>query len=513
MAYTFQLAGGLPCTFGTTNQGNDTFQVLLPNGRNVELWSKEGADEFIDTVGTDFISTNITAANCYELILAYTLIRAVAENASREKIASGIPESELRISVELMRETLDTLSTDRDWLRSGTVSMCHERLLQAVTCLSKHPSFLKVFVSNEGLEAVAKFYASRKKYDTPSHKVAQLVLHLSLNSIWFLRKEGLTDEKAFGIIEKAGLLGQFFRCVPVDPELSAVVLACAQTCLQLVKKKLKSGTPTGDILDAVIAGKDGPINEKAKSSLARLQSLALLSNNSSIDYANEFTSIKICHHCEQNETLGGTKLMKCKSCKAAYYCSKDCQVANWKIHKERCTQFSSVVGSRSNFKTSQATVGAFVGSNYFDVAKEVYKKTQDYDVPKKELFVELDFYGDAPALRNEFKIWLSSSFSEGSSVTDAPGWFRTNCEKRTIVRYLREQYEKATSNDLLSVCRASNGMVTIQLLRLPIDSTDYQYQLLSDESVESIGREDYDGMVACLGQYVTDEYFRGKRLA
>jgi hypothetical protein len=37
-------------------------QVLFPNGRNVELSSKEGAAEFVDTVGTDFISTNLTAA-------------------------------------------------------------------------------------------------------------------------------------------------------------------------------------------------------------------------------------------------------------------------------------------------------------------------------------------------------------------------------------------------------------------------------------------------------------------
>jgi hypothetical protein len=50
-------------------------------------------------------------------------------------------------------------------------------------------------------------------------------------------------------------------------------------CLQLVKRKLKSGTPTGDILDAVIAGKDGLIDEKVKADLAKLQSLARLSND------------------------------------------------------------------------------------------------------------------------------------------------------------------------------------------------------------------------------------------
>jgi hypothetical protein len=37
------------------------------------------------------------------------------------------------------------------------------------------------------------------------------------------------------------------------------------------------------------------------------------------------------------------------------------------------------------------------------------------------------------------------------------------------------------------------------------------YQLLSDEAVESIGREDYARMVACMGQHAADAYFREKR--
>jgi hypothetical protein len=62
----------------------------------------------------------------------------------------------------------------------------------------------------------------------------------------------------FAIIEKTGLLGQFIRCVLVDPELTANTVTGLKTCLQLAKEKLKSETPTDDILDAVIAGKDGP---------------------------------------------------------------------------------------------------------------------------------------------------------------------------------------------------------------------------------------------------------------
>jgi hypothetical protein len=41
------------------------------------------------------------------------MMRMVIENASPEKIALGIPESELRTFIEHTRDTLDTLSSDR----------------------------------------------------------------------------------------------------------------------------------------------------------------------------------------------------------------------------------------------------------------------------------------------------------------------------------------------------------------------------------------------------------------
>jgi hypothetical protein len=494
-----------------TEQGNDmVIQVALPNGRKLDIATKKGADEFVDTFGTAFISTSLAAIADQDLELSYWLIHRVADNASPEKIASGIPESELRALIEYTRDTLDTLSADRNWLRSGTLSRRHELLVQAVVSFSKHPSFVKIFLSNEGMEAVANFYASRKKNDTPNNCVAELVIKLVRYASYVLTQEGLSKEKVFGTIEKSGLLGQCIRCVPVYPERSAsiAIVECLQTCLQLVKRKLKSGTPTGDILDAVIAGKDGPINEKAKSGLVRLQSLARLSNAKD-DYGNKFTAIKMCHHCKKTETqMDGVLLMKCKRCKLAYYCSKECQVADWKSHKKVCKALVSGRVSRSAAKTSNATVSAFVTSNYIDIAKEVYKKTQEYNVPAKELLLEVDFYGDAPALRNEFKVWLTSGFLEGSSVADAPDWFRTLAEK-TLARDLREVYEEVPSNDLLAVDRAGNCMVAVSRLNCP--GTETSYPFFSDEVVESIGSEDYDRMVAYLGQHLTDEYFREKR--
>jgi hypothetical protein len=144
---------------------------------------------------------------------------------------------------------------------------------------------------------------------------------------------------------------------------------------------------------------------------------------------------------------------------------------------------------------------AFVMSNYFDIAKDVYKKTREYNVPKKELLVEFNFYGDAPALRNEFKVWLTSGVLGGSSVEDAPDWFHAGADKKALPKLLREAYEQVTSDSLLAMCLNGNGSVSVQILQV----ADAGYQLLSDEAVEIIGREDRVRMVACLGQHTTDK--------
>jgi hypothetical protein len=190
-----------------------------------------------------------------------------------------------------------------------------------------------------------------------------------------------------------------------------------------------------------------------------------------------------------------------------YDCSEECQVTDWRSHKKWCTELLGVNGSRSAFNTSRSTLYAFINSNYFDIAKEVYRKTQECNIPKKYLLVEIDFYGDAPALRNEFKVWLASGFLEGSSGADAPGWFvRMYVDKRRV------QFEPVTSDQLRVVCRAGNGMVSVRLVGVPVaDADGASYQLLSDEAVESIGREDYDRMVACLGKNMADGFLKLKK--
>ena len=46
----------------------------------------------------------------------------------------------------------------------------------------------------------------------------------------------------------------------------------------------------------------------------------------------DWTKGRTCMHCK----LRGVKFKRCGECKVVYYCSKECQVADWKIHKKIC---------------------------------------------------------------------------------------------------------------------------------------------------------------------------------
>jgi hypothetical protein len=202
--------------------------VKLPNGRKIEILTKEGADEFIEAVGTDFISRNLTATNDAELSTTYMIMSTVVGSASPEKIADGFPEPELHTFVEHTRDTLDILSTDRTWLRSGKLPIPQLILLQIVSSFWKHPSFVKIFLSNEVIEALAKFYASRKKNDTPNTPAVADTIIILVRFI--LAQEGLSDEIVFGTIEKTGLLGQFAFLQLIPNVLPVLWNVCKHAC-------------------------------------------------------------------------------------------------------------------------------------------------------------------------------------------------------------------------------------------------------------------------------------------
>jgi hypothetical protein len=80
--YSKEDVGNFADTAGADLRKCRVRDALLPNGRRFELTSRKGADDCVDAVGTDFISTNLIATNYTELTCAYVMIITVLERAS-----------------------------------------------------------------------------------------------------------------------------------------------------------------------------------------------------------------------------------------------------------------------------------------------------------------------------------------------------------------------------------------------------------------------------------------------
>jgi MYND finger len=59
--------------------------------------------------------------------------------------------------------------------------------------------------------------------------------------------------------------------------------------------------------------------------------------NNVLKEAKPFPKIGICCVCGKRNT--NVKLFKCSRCKIAEYCSKECQMADWKRHKTQCNRW------------------------------------------------------------------------------------------------------------------------------------------------------------------------------
>lgn len=69
--------------------------------------------------------------------------------------------------------------------------------------------------------------------------------------------------------------------------------------------------------------------------------------------------VTFCGNCELGATADKV-FKRCGRCEALSYCSKECQIAHWKVHKLTCVQKSDSAGS-SNASTSTASSPAGMG--------------------------------------------------------------------------------------------------------------------------------------------------------
>ncbi len=86
---------------------------------------------------------------------------------------------------------------------------------------------------------------------------------------------------------------------------------------------------------------------------------------------------KQCNHCKKKSATG---LRRCSACKKVYYCSLDCQKADWKRHKKAC--------KKDRRKTTQKRQSSNVWGQMDKKSIRLWLATRDGDIETVKTLIE-----------------------------------------------------------------------------------------------------------------------------
>lgn len=503
-----------------------TFRVLLPDGRtNANILTESGCTQFLEQMGGAFIESNLsqdgperlqfsTLSNgkkkklIQRLVQFYNLIGCVADGAPPEVFHQKVPLSQLQCFTQHAKEVFLSLASTPEWVKTGVLQKHDQELLDNVIPLAKHRAFDNCMREDGLLGVLAEFCGALKDKKIPSPLVAESILMLC-NNYQLCLSDDQELETIFSDLETCGFLGQAFRCFlaklphPDGVHAHVRVLSALQKCPTLVRKRLKTGKPTGDLLNEVLQPTNvSKLQPQVRTRLQILQRMAEISNKKK----NQTEDNVMCRQCGKTQRKMGTKqlMMQCGRCKSTHYCSRDCQVKDWKAHKPTCKK---EVGDAfdKNGKTTQSMVTTFMEGNYFRIMEAMHKQCLGSRVAKEKLIIEIDFFDDAPALRGDFKVGLTERFISGDRP-DEPDWFYkgTDIYDSNVKGWLmgvRDHYSRLTDIQILYTCRYPNGSAGIY--RMSLLSPETKQNIFSSDAMEAAGTLNVPSMERIFGPNAT----------
>lgn len=317
-------------------------------------------------------------------------------------------------------------------------------------------------------------------------------------------KQPWSSERFWKNLESSGLLLQFIRCStipqPFDNPVVYVSYDDLIKCLPLIGKKFIEGEPCGDVVQAILKGTDGS-KQKNEKVMTHVRNLAKMGDTfqSSVERGQ---NMKMCRNCNKQGTAAGPQksLMVCSQCKQAYYCSKECQKEDWKLHKYNCTVVDDKKLVKSK-ETKENGISKFTQDNYLEILDEIIKVMDETGLPKEELLLEVTFAPDraglVPALKTpaEFSIKDTRGYFEGTRPNE-PDWFLKREDPGSYEGYitgilsgLKDQYSRMTPNNLLCLARFPDSCTALRLtLQFPqkksqmfANTTIHAYRTALDE--------------------------------
>ncbi|GFH53173.1 hypothetical protein CTEN210_09649 [Chaetoceros tenuissimus] len=270
-------------------------------------------------------------------------------------------------------------------------------------------------------------------------------------------------DKAIMMMHKTGMLEQVLRhihlpwttsllnerqdCVKNTPRFFFITAA---SCSASLSSMFKAGSPTRDALVDILQGRIKPCAENEHMmevlyALKKFIDMGLTSGNPD----EKYTSMQriACARCGKQDST--QKLLVCGSCKLFRYCSRECQVAHWKDHKQICKDYNS----KAKTKNLEAIAQKFFAENQPLIVEKLRKIYDGGD-----LVLDLDFSNESspdlpPAFRNppEFEVFPADIFWNREEDKAPDHWFFMDLGggrspySDAYVKYMREEIDCRTS--------------------------------------------------------------------
>jgi len=232
---------------------------------------------------------------------------------------------QLDLWIQHVANVLKNLKTDQHYIQTGVVPEYDGKMLHAVVVFANHFSVVQRMDHAKFLDAWGDLGAACAAPCMPSPRVAQFICWFCNNFYTTSVKNGERKEEILKKLVSSRLLGQTIRCATIPPEDTSensgyeeffdVVLGnCFCIC-----KSLRSGRATGNILSAVLDGRDGftPTSDRNPGIVCRLTNLARI-----CDYAKyKSTVVDFCRKCNEEikHESGSPKIsMACTRCEGKF---------------------------------------------------------------------------------------------------------------------------------------------------------------------------------------------------
>jgi len=307
---------------------------------------------------------------CTIEILGETL--CIGRTDAVEVLEEKFSAADMKLLSTIVLKTAIAASQKKKWIKKGKNTLADNQVLSMFSPWCRHSSFVE-FLFQDGIVKHVVQWANSCSKPLPEMKFQQQFLVTCRNLV---ASCFLSEPKRIKLVLQSGLLlpclkYAFSKAANNSDDDLAMILYWVNGDVHAVNKFI-----TKKDSELVVAVEKTLMKAKTRFNrknilLLHLEEFAttmklMKSRESSKPPDNSDRSLRMCRKCGADRVkIVGKKMLKCSRCKMAWYCSKECQRADWAGHKQECTPMSDF--NRKDALTQQHLLTGIVQAKIMEI--------------------------------------------------------------------------------------------------------------------------------------------------